>query len=60
MVEELNYVFYCKKCGRLRKVFEGYHEKAVIPEQEPKFDVVTWCCTICKEPLVEVTAPTSP
>jgi len=29
-----------------------------MPEVNPIFDVVTWCCKICKEPIVEVTEMT--
>ncbi len=55
MVEELGHVFYCRKCRRLRKVFEGHRERLVLPLEKPVFDVVTWCCAICKEPVVEIT-----
>ena len=58
MTEELNHVFFCKKCRRLRTVYEGYREKSVMPEVNPIFDVITWCCKICKEPIVEVTEMT--
>lgn len=54
-VKELNYLFFCRKCKRLRKVFEAYRETLVLPELKPEFDVVTWCCVVCKEPVVEVT-----
>ena len=57
LVEELNHVFFCRKCRRLRKVYVGYRETLVLPEHNPEFDVVTWCCVVCKEPIVEVTTP---
>mgnify|MGYP001042422610 CR=1 FL=1 len=55
MLAELDYVFFCRKCRRLRRVYEGHRETLVLPEQKPEFDIVTWCCVICKEPVVEVT-----
>ncbi len=56
MTDEFEHVFFCRKCRRLRKVYEGHREALVLPEQNPEFDVVIWCCTACKEPIVEITA----
>lgn len=55
MMNQLEHLFFCRKCRRLRKVYEGHRERAVLPEQKPEFDIVTWCCVICKEPVVEIT-----
>ena len=51
----LDYLFFCRRCRRHRKVYEGYRERKVLPEGKPEFDIVTWCCSVCKEPIVEVT-----
>ena len=56
MVEQLTCLLFCKKCHSLRKAYEGYREKAVIPEAHPRLDIVTLCCSTCGEPLMEITA----
>lgn len=55
MTTELDHPFFCRKCRRLRKVYEGHREVLVLPEQKPEFDIVTYCCVVCKEPVVEIT-----
>ena len=56
MVEQFTCVLFCRKCHALRKAYEGYREKRVMPEAHPRLDVVTLCCSICGEPFMEVTA----
>ncbi len=35
-------------------VYECAKEEKVFPENKPEFDVVTWCCSICHSPIVEI------
>ncbi len=46
--------FYCRKCRKIVDVYEDYVEKKVFPELKPEFDVVTYCCSICHTPIIEV------
>jgi hypothetical protein len=50
----LGYNMYCRKCKKIVDVYEGYKEKKVLPELKPEFDVATWCCSLCGEPIIEV------
>ena len=46
--------FYCRRCRKMVDVYECYREEKVFPELKPEFDVVTWCCSICHSPIIEV------
>ncbi|RLI05607.1 hypothetical protein DRO26_01730 [Candidatus Bathyarchaeota archaeon] len=46
--------FYCRKCKKIVEVYECYREVKVFPEIKPEFDVVTWCCSVCNTPIIEV------
>ncbi|MEM1537723.1 MAG: hypothetical protein QXK12_00050 [Candidatus Nezhaarchaeales archaeon] len=59
-MKDLNYVFYCRRCKKLVKVYEAYVEEKVFPEVKPEFDVATWCCSICGEPIVQVSRKCKP
>ena len=36
------------------EVYEAYVEEKVFPELKPEFDVVTYYCSICHSPIIEV------
>jgi hypothetical protein len=46
---------YCRKCKKLVDVHESHREKRVLPELKPEFDLITWCCSVCGEPIIKVT-----
>jgi hypothetical protein len=46
---------YCHKCKKLVDVHGCHREKRVLPELKPEFDLVTWCCSVCGEPIIKVT-----
>jgi len=52
--EQKNLRFYCRKCKKMVNVYECAKEEKVFPENKPEFDVVTWCCSICHSPIVEI------
>ncbi len=54
-MEKLGYRMYCRKCKKLVDVHECHREERVLPELKPEFDLVTWCCFNCGEPIIEVT-----
>ncbi len=46
---------YCRKCHTLVEGLETYLEEKVLPEKNPEFDIVTYCCPICNSPITEIT-----
>jgi len=50
----LGYRFYCRRCRKIVDVYEACIEEKVLPEVKPEFDVATWCCSVCSQPIVEV------
>jgi len=45
---------YCRRCRKMVGVYESYREEKVYPEENPVFDVVTWSCNLCHQPIIEV------
>lgn len=54
-MKKLGYRMYCRKCKKLVDVYECDREERVLPELKPEFDLATWCCSNCGEPIIEVT-----
>ena len=54
-MKTLGYRMYCRRCKKLVQVYECHKEERVLPELKPEFDLITWCCSTCNEPIIEVT-----
>jgi hypothetical protein len=37
------------------EVYNCHREKSVFSENNPKFDVITICCSTCKKPIMKMT-----
>ncbi|MDY6965963.1 MAG: hypothetical protein SVM80_08355 [Halobacteriota archaeon] len=53
-MKKLGHTFFCRNCKKLVDVCECYREEKVFPDLRPEFDVITWCCSLCNEPIIEV------
>ena len=46
---------YCRKCCGIVESSESYLEEKTFPERNPEFDIATYCCSICNNPIMEIT-----
>ncbi|MDH5754163.1 MAG: hypothetical protein OEY95_03010 [Candidatus Bathyarchaeota archaeon] len=54
-MKTFKFKLYCRQCKKIVEVYNCHREKSVLPETNPKFDVITVCCSICKKPIMKMT-----
>jgi len=55
-MRKLGYRLYCSQCRKIVDVYECNRQEKVLPEIKPEFDVINVCCSVCKKPIMNVTA----
>lgn len=54
-MKALKFRLYCRECRKVVDVYECDRKRNMLPETKPEFDIITVCCSACKNPIMKIT-----